>query len=275
MTIATAGFQHGRSETLGVTAASSSGTTVTASGTANTKGNWASLGQATFNWQWFNLLIAQTVASDKTIDIGLSADGSTNWFSICDGLRLAGRKSADIIQSLALPLRVPSGMFLGVRCAASTANHILNVAATGSSVGMMGGIGYARGIALYTEATSRGVAIDPGGTANTKSAWTQLVASTSFGVDSIYVMVGQNADTTRTATATCLLDIGVGASSSEFAMVPDLFLRWTTTLDGPQINIGPVPCYIPAGSRVSARAQCTDITAGDRTLDVAVVGFVP
>lgn len=269
-----AGFQHGRSETLGVNTANSTGTTVTASATTNSFGSWASLGQTTFAWDWLNLVVAQTAASDKIIDIGLSGDG-TNFYVICPDIRLAGRKSADIIQSIALPLRVPSGKYVGVRCAASTGSHVLNVAITGSSVGMKGGTGYSRAIALYSAGTSRGVAVDPGGTANTKSGWTELIASTEASVDSIYVMVGQNADTTRTATATALLDIGVGASSSEFAMIPNIFMRWTTTLDGPQFNVGPIPCYIPAGSRVSARAQCTDNVAGDRTLDVGIIGFVP
>ena len=274
MTLHTMGFQHGRSETLGVDTGTSAGTTVTA-GTGNAKGSWASLGQTTFNWQWLNLYMAQTAGSDKCIDIGVSADNST-WYAIASNLRLAGRKSADIIQSLALPLYVAQGMYVAVRCSASSNSHLLNVAITGSSVGMMGGVGYQECISLYTPATSRGVAIDPGGTANTKSAWTQLSASTTKGVDSIYVMVGQNADIARaTVVSQALLDIGVGAASSEFAMIPNIFLRWTQVLDGPQINIGPLPCYIPAGSRVTARAQCDTTTAGDRTLDVAVVGFVP
>lgn len=274
MPYASAGFQHGRSETLGVNTANSTGTTVTASGTANSFGSWASLGQTTFAWNWVNLFMAQTVASDKVIEIGVSNNNST-WYTVAEGIRLAGRKSADLIQSIALPIRIGAGMYVAVRCKASTGSHILNVAITGRSVGMKGETGYSQIIQLYTDATSRGVQIDPGGTANTKSAWTELVASTAKSVDSIYVMVGQNADTTRTATATALLDIGVGSSSNEFAMIPNIFMRWTTTLGGPQFNIGPMPCAIPAGSRIVARAQCTDITAGDRTLDVGLLGFVP
>lgn len=269
-----AGFCHGRSETLGVTTASSAGTTVTASATANSFGSWASLGQTTFGWDWLNLYMAQTAASDKVIEIGVSSDNST-WYTIAEGLRLAGRKSADIIQSLALPLRVRSGAYVGVRCKASTGSHVLNVAITGSSVGMKGGTGYSRAVQLYTDATSRGVAVDAGASANTKSSWVQLDAATANSVDSIYVMVGQNADTGRTATATALLDIGVGSSGNEFAMIPNIFMLWTTTLDGPQINIGPLPCYIPNGSRVVARMQCTDTVAGDRTADVGIIGFVP
>lgn len=268
------GFMHGRSETIGFTSGSTAGTTVTASATANSKGSWASLGQAGFEWNWLNLMMAQTAASDKIIDIGLSDDNS-NWWVLAENIRLAGRKSADIIQSMALPLRVEEGMFVGARCAASTGSHVLNVTITGTSVGLYGNPGYSRAVALYTAGTSRGVQIDPGGTANTKGAWTQLVATTSQSIDTIYVMVGQNADTTRTATATAALDIGIGASSSEFAMIPNLFMRWTTTLDGPQINIGPLPCYIPSGSRIAARAQCTDNVAGDRTMDVGILGFIP
>ena len=271
--VATAGFIHGRSETLGVTPASTAGTTVTA-GSINSKGSWASLGQTTFGWDWLNLYMAQTAASDKVIDIGVSADG-TNWFVVAENLRLAGLKSADLVQSLALPLRIRSGAYVGVRVAASTASHVLNVAATGSSSGMKGGTGYSRGIALYTAATSRGVALDAGGTAHTKSSWVQLAASTSASVDSIYVMVGQNADVTRTAAATGLLDIGVGAASSEYGVLQNIFMRWTTTLDGPQFNIGPLACYIPEGSRVVARFQSSDTAAGDRTIDVGVIGFVP
>ena len=272
--VATAGFIHGRSETLGVTPASTAGTTVTA-GSINAKGNWASLGQTTFGWDWLNLYMAQTAASDKIIDIGVSADGSTNWFAVAEDIRLAGRKSADIIQSIALPLKIRSGAYVGVRCAASTASHVLNVAITGSSVGMKGGTGYSRAVALYSAATSRGVALDAGASANTKSGWTQLVASTESSVDSIYVMVGQNADTARTAAATGMLDIGVGSASNEYALIQNIFMRWTTTLDGPQFNVGPLPCYIPAGSRVVAQFQSSDNVAGDRTIDVGLIGFVP
>lgn len=271
--VATAAFQHGRSETLGITTATSTGITVT-SGTINNMGSWASVGQTTFAWDWLNLYIGQTAASDKLIDIGVSSDNST-WYPIATGLRLAGRKSADIIQSFSLPLRIRSGAYVAIRTAASTASHVINVAITGSSVSMKGGTGYSRSIPLYTSGTARGVAIDAGATANTKSSWVQLQASTSASIDSIYIMIGQNADTTRTATATALLDLGVGSSGNEFAMIPDIFLRWTTTLDGPQINIGPIPCAIPKGSRITARMQCSDNTAGDRTLDIGVIGFVP
>ena len=272
--VAAAGFIHGRSETLGATTASTTGVTVTAAGSTNTKGSWASLGQTTFGWDWMNLCIAQTATADNVIDLGVSSDGST-WYVIAENLRLAGRKSADLVQSFALPLRIRSGAYVGVRVASSTASRTIQVLAVGSSTGMKGGNGYSRGIALYTPATSRGVALDGGGTANTKSAWVELQASTEASVDSVYVMIGQNADTTRTAVATGMLDIGVGASSSEYPLLENIFMRWTTTLDGPQFNIGPLACYIPQGSRVVARFQSSDTVAGDRTIDVGVIGFVP
>jgi len=273
MPVLTGSFTHGRSETLGAGAGTSLGTTVTA-GAINVKGAWVSLGQTTFGWNWLNLMLAQTVASDKVIDIGVSGDG-TNWWSIAENIRLAGRKNADTIQSIALPLRIRDGAFVGLRVAASTASHIVRATILGSSVGILGSPGYARAVSLYTPATSRGVTVDPGATANTKGAWAEIDAAAGESVDAIYVMVGQNADVTRTAVASALLDIGMGTASNEFVMLPDLSMYWTTTLDGPQINIGPIPCYIPLGSRVVARAQCTDVAAGDRTMDVGILGFVP
>lgn len=270
------GVNHGgRAETIGTTYTDGSavtGTTITASGTANSKGSWTSLGTPSFQYEAFDFVVAQTAASDKIIDIGIN-DGSGNWHVIVADLQFYGRKSADLMYGYGLPVRLKSGQQVGVRCAASTASHVLNVALTGYSRGDNGGAGYSRMVRIDTPGTSRGVAVDAGATASTKGAWTQLIASTAQHYDALMVMVGQNADTTRTATATALLDVGLGASSSEFVLIPNIFMRWTTTLDGPLLKYGPCPVQVPAGVRLAARLACTDATAGDRTADVAIYGL--
>jgi hypothetical protein len=264
-----------RCETLGVTESTTTAATVTASGTANAKGAWTSLGQTTMEWRSMLLCVAQTAASNKAIDVGLSTDG-TNFGIVVPDLIFQGLKNADQIGIYSLPLRVPLGAFVGVRCAASTASHVLNVSASGSTRGINGSEGYSMAVALFTPTLSRGVAIDPGGTANIKGAWTQLIASSPVEVDAISIMIGQAGDVNRTNNATALLDIGLGASGSEAVIIPNLFLRWTTTLDGPFLT-GEVilPISIPSGSRLAARGQCTDVTAGDRTFDVSIHGWVP
>jgi len=271
----TGGYAGARCETLGVNAGTTNATTVTASATANSKGSWASLGQTTLEWRSMMLCVAQTAASNKAIDVGLSPDG-TNFGVVVPDLILPGAKYADQIGMYALPLRVPAGAYVGVRCSASTASHVLNVSAVGSTRGILGSEGYSRAVALFTPTSSRGTTVDPGATAGTKGTWTQLVASSGAEVDAISVTIDAAGDVGRTATATALLDIGIGSSGNEFVIVPNLFLRWTTTTDGPLFpGSALLPVSIPVGTRVAARAQCTDATAGDRLIGLSVHGWVP
>ena len=275
--VANAGFGHGVAETLGATYTAGSavtGTTVTANASTNTKGDWASLGTPAFDYQRIAVSVFQTAASTKLFDIGIN-NGSGNWHVIAEDLALPGPKYADLGFYYDLPLRVKAGQQLGMRVQASSASHVLNCTITGFSKGAYDGQGYARMVRLQTAvANSRGTAIDAGATASTKSAWVELNSSTSVDVDALFAVVGFNGDTGRTAAATALLDIGVGAASSEYVIVPNLFLRWTTTTDGPQQILGVLPVPVRNASRLVARLACTDATAGDRTLDLCLHGFV-
>lgn len=270
------GVTHGgRAETLGATytaGSAATGTTVTAAASANTKGSWVSLGTPSFQYEAFDLVAAQTAASNKLIDIGIN-DGSGNWHVIVDNLQFPGSKNADELKSYRLPIRLKSGQEVGMRIQASSASHVLIATLHGCSRGDGGAPGYSRMVRLSTTTTSRGTAVDPGGTASTKGAWAEVIASTAQHYDALFVVVGQNGDTTRTATATALMDIGQGASSSEHVILENVVMRWTTTLDGPTLLLGPIPIQIPAGVRLAARGACTDATAGDRTFDVSLFGL--
>lgn len=268
------GVNHGgRAETIGATYSAGSsavGTTITASGTANTKGSWVSLGTPSFQYEAFDISIAETAASSKCVDIGVN-DGSGNWHVIVADLQFNGSKSADLLIGYHLPVRLKSDKQVGMRCQASTASHVLNATLTGYSRG--GAPGYSRMVRLSATTNSRGTTVDPGGTANTKGAWTEVIASTAQHYDALLAIIGQAGDTTRTASATGLVDIGLGAASSEFVIVPNVFLRWTTTLDGPVLHWGPMPISTPAGVRLACRGACSDATAGDRTFDLALYGL--
>lgn len=271
-----AGFTFGRAESIGANTANSLAVTVTASGTANAYGSWATLGTTTFE---YNSIIVYAIrgsaAADYVLDLGID-DGAGNVFVIAGSLRAPNRKAADYGYSYALPLRVPAGKALVARVACNTASASILVSVTGMSRGPRGITGYSRCLPLYTAATSRGVTVDPGGTANTKGSWAQLVASTAFETAAVMLCVGHNADSSRTAAASALLDIGVGSAGNEFALIPNIPLGWTTTSDTPvPAVVGPFECCIPQGRRVAARMQCTDTTAGDRTIDVGAWAFVP
>lgn len=83
-------------------------------------------------------------------------------------------------------------------------------------------------------------------TANTKGAWSQMVAATASRWDAIQVWhYGDD------AAGFQLLDIGVGGSGSEQVVVPDL-AKWDSAVSQ-GVHYSLIPVSIPAGSRVAAR----------------------
>jgi len=106
-----------------------------------------------------------------------------------------------------------------------------------------------------------GVAVgNPAGAANTKdTSWTQLIASTAFDAQLVVVTIGSSsAAATDTST---LIDIGIGASTAESVLIPDILaggVNSANNVAGTRHHI--FPLYLPAGSRVSARAQSVRTT---------------
>lgn len=103
-----------------------------------------------------------------------------------------------------------------------------------------------------------------------KSAWTQVFASTSG--DTVYVYL-EWAKTSVSATDThAAIDIGVGGAGSESVVIPDVFVGFT---DDPNANngIGGYGCWsgplaIAAGSRVSVRG--VTIRGADQAISLRV-----
>lgn len=278
MPYAAASFGDCRTQTLGAVTGTSTGTLVTASATPSAKGNWASLGQASRSYGLFHVGIgASSAAADYVFDIGLSADGSTGWFAIAENLRISGLKgAADLFLSYSIPVRIPEGFFVGIRCASSTASATLRAIVTAATSMPLGAGSFSECKAYYTATTSRGVTIDAGSTANTKPAWTSVgTVGANEMVDAIMIGIGPNADVTRTAATTGLLDIGVGSAGAQYVVLQNILWGFTTTSDTPFPNvIGPLPVSIPQSSTIWARMQSTNTAAGDRTIDLAIWGLI-
>lgn len=264
-----------RHESRGEATGSSNGTTIT-SGAADTKGSWTALGAATsFAYEGITIYLANNHAADFLLDIGID-DGAGNNFILVADLSMAARKQVDEHNlAIFVPVHVPAGALIEARVASSTASATLNCLIVGHSANPGGFPGYSRAVKLFTVTGSRGVNVDPGGTANTKGAWAQMVASAPADVAAIFGVVGFNTDVARAAIATMLLDVGVGASSDEYASISDLFFGWETTWDGPNdVILPPMPLAIATGTRVVARAQCSITTDSDRDIDLALYGLV-
>lgn len=260
-----------------VTSGASTGTSVTSGGSSNTKGSWVDLGSVTsFAYEALTVVIQDVASQNGLWDIGIS-DGS-NRFVLIPDLYLAGiRVSNEQGFILTIPVHVPAGAQLSARWQASSASQAGRCHVIGHASGLGGAPGFSRVVSVFTPQTgSIGTAVDPGGTANTKGAWAQLVASASADIAGMFGFIGYNADTARAAAARALIDIGVGASSSEFVLYPNALVGWGATRDGPSNcpRIPPFACRVPSGTRIAARAACSTATAGDRTFDLALYGLV-
>lgn len=88
------------------------------------------------------------------------------------------------------------------------------------------------------------------GSAHTKGAWQQAVASTT--IDTYGLMVFNSTATSSSATDTSMLvDIGVGGAGAEVPIVSNLAMGWRTD----KYMEYRVPVYIPRGTRIAARCQ--------------------
>jgi hypothetical protein len=266
-----------RHESRGEQTGTSTGTTLTAAASVDTKGSWTALGAATgFAYEGITVHLANNNGTNGyLVDIGID-DGSGNNFVLVPDLSFQCNQASEHNLALFIPVHIPAGSLMEARVACSAASGTLNCLVVGHSANPGGFPGYSRVERLFTPATSRGPAIEPGGTINTKGAWTQMVASTAVDIAGLFGVVGFNGDRSRAAAAGMLLDIGIGAASSEFVLVPNLALEWEATWDGPNdVFFSPVPAEVPSGTRVAARGQCSLNTAGDRTVDLALYGLVP
>lgn len=92
-------------------------------------------------------------------------------------------------------------------------------------------------------------------TAHTKGAWTQIVSSTTS--DTGLIVVNYNGTAGIATDASVLFDIGVGAAGSEVVVASDLAVGGIGFSLTPHFSL---PIFIPAGSRVAARAQAAATT---------------
>ena len=93
---------------------------------------------------------------------------------------------------------------------------------------------------------SNGTLVNGSASANTKGAWTQLVASTGADASGFWIFAGNTALANQVTA-----DIGIGAAGSEQVLAGNLQFSLT---DHPT-DAALVPLQIPAGTRVSVRLQ--------------------
>lgn len=262
-------------ETAGVTSGSSTGIAITAAGSANTKGSWVELTPATTR-PATGLLVTirrgHTATADFLLDIGIGGSGS----EIAIVPNLKGDNGSNLLTRsapLLIPVSIPAGTRIAARCQSTSASAISRVQVTLLYGSWLGQPTLGR-VTDYGTATadSGGVSVDPGGSANTKGSWAQIVASTTNPIRALIIGIGNQANSSRT-NADFLLDVAFGGSGSETVLVADQHLEASASDDimSPTF-IGPIPVNIPAGTRLAARGACSITDATDRLFDVICYG---
>lgn len=212
---------------------------------------------------------AGAAVEENLISVGVGAAASEQ--AIITNIPLSGRVATSrTMDALSFPVQIPSGSRVSVKVDADAATNI------GIGVKLFKGneksFAFSGAKGFGTTANFSGTAVDPGGVANTKGAWTELDASCSDTIRGFWIHVGVNENLTLGLNSTTFTDIGIGAAASEQVIVPDHYTFASTAEDGSASIFYDVE--IPSGTRIAARSQCTDTDATDRVRTIAIVGMI-
>lgn len=247
-------------------------TTLTASGSTHTKGSYGEIVASTSadasRW-WFNVRNAGTGDRMYLIDLAKGAGGAETVI-VADVNFDAG---ADVTVSLnaQMDVDIPASTRLAGRCQSGTGSATVDVwllaqdraLATISNPVTYGAV----------TASSRGTQIDPGGTANTESAYVQYSASSTADASALCVVAAKNSQgDTIAAFQHWRVDVAHGPGGSEVVDITDL----TFCCNGTGNHVTPAAQRYPianiaSGTRLAMRAQCSVNTATDRIIALELI----
>lgn len=265
--------------TIGANTATSRGAALPAGG-ANVKGAWVELTPAS-PIQADGLLVVISGGlgvGDSLSDIALGAAGAETIIApnlFASQVRYVGGLDIGSGSFYYLPIAIPAGTRIAARQQnRSNVAIYMTVTLVRQSGLASQGLGTVSAYGAVT-ANSGGTSIDPGAVANTKGAWTELTAATAADIHALALALGGQHNAARTG-AGWLLDVGIGAAGAEVVLLPDLSFSSSNVFNNigglwPSL-FGPIPCYIPAGTRIAARAQCSTTDATDRIFDLIAYG---
>lgn len=263
-------------ETLGADTTGSIGTAIAAPGATNTKTGWQVISASTgisssaFLVAWRSV----TANGDTLFDIGIGGAGAE---SVIIADVMSGRQAGWNVATgyYTFPRAIPSGTRVSARFQSTIGTQTGNIIIYNMAKDSVA-FHDCTSSNTYGAATgdSGAVSVDPGASVNTKAAtYTEITSSTSQDSQWIAVVVGNQNNTIRT-DASWLIDIAVGAASSESNLLSNLVFTAMATTDSPTPTfIGPFPIVVASGSRLSARAQCSINDATDRLLDLEIITF--
>lgn len=263
-------------ETAGAVTASSRGTAVIAD--ANAKGSWTELIASTSitTKLLYVFFRASTDPAPYVIDIGTGAAASE--VVVISNLLIdtAGPAGSGQEAGCLGPFRIDiaSGTRIAARAetnavVAGDETIFIEVLLCDSEIPLLTSPTHAS-YGVTVGSTPKGNTVDPGGTAHTKGAYTELVAASAASIEHLMLKFGSK-ENLAAANADFLVDIATGAPGSEAVIVANLHLFIGAITDRPDPQSIVIPGNPFAGVRIAARAQCSIIDATDRLISVSAL----
>lgn len=245
---------------------------LTSSASANTKGAYVQyVASSAFQCNFVELtaLAANSNGVRYLIDIAIGAGGAETVVVpniIHDAPTSSGQSGFGV---WAFPLTIPASTRIAGRCQSSgsskTVFSALTIHAAGGVDGPTSYVNYGA-----STADSGGTNVDPGGTVNTKGSYSQLAASSTAVAQVVVIMAAQDGNSVPN-DSTMGLDISTGAGGAEVVLLPDLAFATLSSQNPTPPRSRTRLTYIPASTRISARAANGINDATDRLIDVAML----
>jgi hypothetical protein len=241
---------------------------VTSGATAYTKGAWAQV-------------VAATPFDAAGFFINGANNGSSTGFAMAIDVAIGPAGQEQVILSdwscctfhhAFFPLAIPAGSRIAERCGTKlgAGQYWASIVLVDGDFEQQAPLGVCTTYG-FSEANYLGTAIDPGGTPNTKGAWSQIVAATTYDISAVVVV--WDSQLAAGATGRGLIDLGIGPAGQEQVLIPNLFasLAGNNTVN-PQLT-EVMEVEIPAGSRLAMRAQSTNNALATRVFGATLYGF--
>ena len=257
-----------RSTTVGQVSASTSGTVLTSSASANAKGSYSQITSATpFHAAGIMVHVVKVTnnTSDYLIDLAVGGSGSEQ--VIINNLLHApvGFPGSTYF----FPISIPSGTRLSARLQGTAASRQAWIFITLTN----GHESYSRVATWGADITdSSGLAIDGGGTAHTKGTYAQLTSATDFAIKKLLFVVGNQVQASRAAT-NFLWDFAVDIGGNKQIMLADIPLHNQSSGNPSPWVLGPYDVILPAASNLYARTQSSVTATASRQFDLVAYGI--
>lgn len=236
-------------------------TALASRGAANAKGSYVQLLAATgFAYDAITLNMSAEGGGGQTflVDIAIGAAAAEQVIVpnvLFDNARSVYSSGLD----LTLPIAVPAGVRLAACCqeVGGAGTRYVRVGVSG----LAGGNDYPPatcGVAINygaITASTNGVLVDPGASANTWGAWTEIAAATSQDHNGLAAALGVNKQSGVLVDSSYEFQIGIGAAAAEVVLT-----QWLCNLNSVTNAFKPcthtVGASIPSGTRLSMRSKC-------------------